>query len=159
MRLQSMQKHMDHRHQEWLFQSWPGLFAKLVEKQLQTTPATPKGHMRQQRMNIRSTKPKPTQETPQNQVVMTSSIEERKHLTTFKVIPLDRKVFFRPNWTFPFNFKSWFKVYINSPRCRYQCNFSQTPKKSVTGRTTRKANKAALLPDRPWTQTENTNIR
>ena len=83
------------------FQSWPGLSAKLVEKHLQATPATLKGHMRQQRMNIRSTKPKPTEETPQDQVVMTSSTEEREHLTTFKVIPLDGKVFSDQTGRFP----------------------------------------------------------
>jgi hypothetical protein len=42
------------------FATWPGLSANLVRKHLPKSIATVKGHLNQQRQNIRSTKPPPT---------------------------------------------------------------------------------------------------
>ena len=77
------------------FTTWPGLSAKLVEKYLEPTPETLKGHMKQIRQNVRSTsKTKKNEEL--NQIVMTSQISERQNLISFKVIELEGNLY-RPN--------------------------------------------------------------
>eukprot|EP00957_Ditylum_brightwellii_P006274 476029-Ditylum_brightwellii.AAC.1 len=44
--------------QSGFFTTWPGLDKQLVRKHLEKSIATAKGHMKQQRKNVRSTKPK-----------------------------------------------------------------------------------------------------
>ena len=74
------------------FISWPGLTPEVVAKSLPDSEATLKGHMRQTRMNVRSTKEK-NEEQLEDQLEMTSPKGERENLTTFKVLPLTAKVF------------------------------------------------------------------
>ena len=58
------------------FTTWPGLTAEAVIKFLPEEPATIKGHLKQIRQNVRSTSKK-EHEHKSNQVVMTSSDDER----------------------------------------------------------------------------------
>ena len=60
------------------FTTWPGLTADLVRKHLPKSPATIKGHLNQQRKNIRSTKdtsPIPTTPEPRSNIIFASTIE------------------------------------------------------------------------------------
>jgi hypothetical protein len=57
------------------FATWPGLTADLVRKHLPKSTATVKGHLNQQRKNLRSTKPKP--DTPLDNQPISESPNER----------------------------------------------------------------------------------
>ena len=74
------------------YTSWPGLTPDLVKKHLPKSPATVKGHLRQIRQNLRSTKPKPLTPTPNNDTVMTTEPPlapvRAKNLISFKIIEL-----------------------------------------------------------------------
>ena len=56
------------------FSTWPGLTSQLVRKHLPASIATAKGHRRQDRQNVRSTKPKPSPPLSDPQHVMTKPI-------------------------------------------------------------------------------------
>jgi hypothetical protein len=56
------------------FSTWPGLTSQLVRKHLPASIATAKGHRRQDRQNVRSTKPKPAPPLSDIQHVMTTPI-------------------------------------------------------------------------------------
>ena len=82
------------------FTTWPGLSAKLVEKYLDPTPETLKGHMKQTRHNVRSTsKTKKNEEL--SQIVMTLQIGERQNLILFKIIKLENKIYTDQTGRFP----------------------------------------------------------
>ena len=59
------------------FATWPGLTADLVRKHLPKSTATIKGHLNQQRKNLRSTKPKP--QDPLGNQPISESPNERTH--------------------------------------------------------------------------------
>ena len=70
------------------FKSWPGLTVQAVSKHLQKSSATLKGHMKQERKNLRSTKPKPSPTEPtasETEAVMTSPSGERQSFSTSQV--------------------------------------------------------------------------
>jgi hypothetical protein len=54
--LQSCQINMDKGNKKWKFSSWPGLNEYNVEKYLSKSTSTAKGHLNQQRQNVRTTK-------------------------------------------------------------------------------------------------------
>ena len=88
------------------FATWPGLTSALVRKHLPKSIATAKGHLRQDRKNVRSTKPSviPTVNTPP---VMTTSdlLEEsnvRTHCAFVKTVELSGKVFSDQTGRFPY---------------------------------------------------------
>lgn len=66
------------------FATWPGLTAELVRKHLPKSTATIKGHLNQQRKNIRSTQPKP--ESPLDTSPASESPNERTHQVFAAVI-------------------------------------------------------------------------
>ena len=53
------------------FATWPGLTSDLANKQLPTSMATAKGHLRQEQKNLRSTKQPPTSIIPETTVMTT----------------------------------------------------------------------------------------
>ena len=74
------------------FTTWPGLTSDAVMKFLPEEPATIKGHFKQIRQNVRSTGTNKKQNEC-NQVIMTSSLDERENYIAFKVIDLEHKFY------------------------------------------------------------------
>ena len=69
-------------------------------KFLPEEPATIKGHFKQIRQNVRSTSTNKKQNEC-NQVIMTSSLDERENYIAFKVIDLEHKVYTDQTGRFP----------------------------------------------------------
>ena len=72
-----------------------------VNKYLTKEPATIKGHLKQIRQNVRSTKNIQNKYDTCNQVVMTSSKDERQNLIAFKSVEFEHKVFSDQTGRFP----------------------------------------------------------
>ena len=86
------------------FTTWPGLTSALVRKHLPKSLATAKGHLRQDRKNVRSTKI-PSIPTIEQQVMTTSDLAHesnvRTHCAFSKIVSLTGKVFSDQTGRFP----------------------------------------------------------
>ena len=86
------------------YTTWPGLTADLVRKHLPKSEATVKGHLKQIRQNLRSTKRTPPPKPNPNSVMTTGTPSEpvrANKLVTFKIIELEGKVFSDQTGRFP----------------------------------------------------------
>jgi hypothetical protein len=88
--------------QAGFYTTWPNLTVEMVEKHLEKSPATVKGHLRQIRQNLRSTA---TTATPIDTNVMTMSSHEdiRENLVSIKIVEVAGKVFTDQTGRFPVN--------------------------------------------------------
>ena len=87
------------------YATWPGLTSKQVRKHLPKSQATTKGHMRQIRQNIRSTKckeptPTPTP-TPREMTTESSTDSVRQNLVTVQCVQMTGKLFTDQTGRFP----------------------------------------------------------
>jgi hypothetical protein len=87
------------------FTTWPGLTSALVRKHLPKSVATAKGHLRQDRKNVRSTKKATNQPVTKSPPMTTSDLftepNVRTHCAFTKVVSMTGKVFSDQTGRFP----------------------------------------------------------
>ena len=87
------------------YTTWPGLTSALVRKHLPKSVATAKGHLKQDRQNVRSTKPTITKPVPPTPVMTASDLPAeanvRTHCVFAKTVSLSGKVFSDQTGRFP----------------------------------------------------------
>ena len=92
---------------KWLL-GWPGLTATAVNQFFPDSSATAKGHMKQQRQGVRSTKPKPVQSTEgevtedrQTMSILTTAAQKKQKDIYVKVWDAQDKVYTDQSGKFP----------------------------------------------------------
>ena len=126
----------------------PGLTKQIVQKSLQKSEATVKGHMRQYYKGKQSTHPKEPNETPSKNWTHTHSV-------FLQATDFSEKNLHRSNRLIPRHIQTWVQIHHGRLRPQLQHNTCQTHEKSQWPRAPKKLHDNPQPSLRTWASTKN----